>query len=260
MLYLTALIRFHLYLHMLRYLLIFSCCLLCFSSLQAQTVFSGRIFENKTRITLRGVIIQNLTNKLRAISDESGRFSIAAKVGDLLVLKQFAYQPDTLLLTDMHSREIFMEPQRTVLNQVTVTDSSTHTAAAAKNMILPYDPEFHGQTIVYHRDEKQQYDGGIIIRLHYFKGDERKKKEAQKKEEERILSNEISTIFTADNISHYLPLSGKDLDNFLLLYTPTFKEYNKKEFNLLAYLDTSYKAWQNLSPEERKAGQIFKKQ
>src|ERR1035437_4161611 len=148
---------------MLRYLLIFFCCLAYFSSLQAQSVFNGRVFENKSRITLHGVIIQNLNNKLKAISDESGRFSIAAKVGDLLVLKQFAYQPDTLLLTDMHDREIFMEPQRTVLNQVTVTDTSGRTSAATKNMILPYDPEFHGQTVVYHRDPKGDYDGGIII-------------------------------------------------------------------------------------------------
>jgi len=188
---------------MLRSLLIAFCCVFCAVTLHAQTVFSGRVFENKTRITLHGVIVQNLNNKLRAITGDDGRFSIAAKVGDMLVLKSFAYQADTLLLTDMHDREIFMEPKRTLLNQVTITDTNGRTSAANKNMILPYDPEFHGQTVVYHRDKDGNYDGGIILRLHYFTGDDRKKRQAQHKKEERMLSEEISAIFTADK---YQPL------------------------------------------------------
>jgi hypothetical protein len=244
---------------MLRSLFITLCCVFCAFTLHAQTVFNGRVFENKTRITLHGVIVENLGNKLKAITGDDGRFSIAAKVGDLLVLKSFGYQPDTLLLTDMHDKEIFMEPQRTELNQVTITDSSTNSTQAAKNMQY-YDPQFHGQTIVYHRDDKEQFDGGIIIRMHYFKGDENKKNKAEQKEHQRILSEEISEIFTADNISHYLPLKGADLDNFLLLYTPDIKVYNSKDFNLLAYLNTSYKTFLTLTPDQRKAGRIFNKQ
>ena len=245
---------------MFRYLLIFFAFTFCIISAQAQTVFNGRVFENKTRITLHGVRVENLTNRLVALSGDDGRFSIAAKVGDFLVLKEFAYQPDTLLITDMHDREIFLEPVKNMLKQVTITDTSGRTSAAEKNMILPYDPEFHGQTMVYHRDDKEQYDGGIILRMHYFTGDDNKKRKAQKKEEKRVLSQEISTIFTADNISHYLPLKGSDLDSFLLLYTPAIKVYNSKDFNLLSYLNVSYKTWLGLSPEQRKAGQIFKKE
>lgn len=87
-----------------------------------------------------------------------------------------------------------------------------------------------------------------------------KKKKAEAKEHERILSQEISTIFTADNISHYIPLKGVDLDNFLTLYTPEIKVYNSEKFNLTDYLSTCYKTWLTLSDEQRKAGQIFKKQ
>jgi len=244
---------------MLRFILVTFCCVFCAVTLHAQTVFNGRVLENKTRITLRGVIVQNLSNKLKSITDESGRFSIAAKTGDMLILKAFAYQTDTVLLTDMHYREIFLEPAKTMLNQVTITDSSDRSAAANKNMQY-IDPQFHGQTIVYHRNKEKQFDGGIILRMHYFKGDENKKKKAEKKEEERVLSDEISAIFTADNISHYLPLKGDDLDNFLLLYTPEVKTYNSKEFNLLTYLNTSYKTWLTLTADQRKAGQIFKKE
>ena len=244
---------------MFRSLFIVFCCVFCAITLHAQTVFNGRVLENKTRVTLHGVIVENLNNKLKAITGDDGRFSIAAKINDLLVLKTFGYQPDTLLLTDMHDREIFMEPQRTLLNQVTITDSSTNSAQAAKNMKY-FDPQFHGQTMVYHRDKDGNFDGGIILRMHYFKGDENKKKKAEEKEHQRILNEEISEIFSADNISHYLPLKGADLDDFLVLYTPGTNIYNGKDFNLLAYLNTSYKTWLTLTPDQRKAGQIFKKE
>jgi len=244
---------------MVRNLFIAFCCIFCTLTLHAQTVFNGRVLENKTRISLRGVIVENLGNKLKAITGDDGRFSIAAKAGDLLLLRSFGYQTDTVLLTDMHDREIFIEPRRNELNQVTITDSSIHSTQAAENMKY-YDPQFHGQTIVYHRDKEKNFDGGIILRMHYFKGDENKKKKAEEKAHQRILSEEISAIFTADNISHYLPLKGADLDNFLLLYTPDIKVYNSKGFNLLAYLNTSYKAFSTLTPSQRKAGRIFNKQ
>ena len=240
---------------MLRILFITFCCILFAVTLHAQSVFSGRVLENKTRITLRGVIVTNTNNNLKAITDERGQFSIAAKIGDMLVLKTFSYEPDTVLLTDMHEREIFLEPVKKMLKQVTITDSSLRTSAAEKNMTY-YDPQFHGQTVVYHRNDTGGFDGGINIRLHYFTGDDTKKKKAQQKEEERVLSNEISMIFTADNISHYLPLKGADLDNFLLIYTPTIKVYNSKAFNLAAYLNDSYKTWLTLTPEERKKGEV----
>jgi len=241
---------------MLKSLFTAICLVLYATTLQAQTIFKGRVLENKTRVTLRGVIVENSRNSLKTITGNDGRFSIAAKTGDLLILKSFGYQADTVLLTDLHDREIFMEPRGTELNQVTITDKSIDTVQASKNMKY-FDPQFHGQTMVYHRDDKHNFDGGIILRMHYFKGDENKKKRALKKEQQRMLSEEISAIFTAVNISHYIPLKGTDLDNFLLIYTPAIQVYNKKAFNLLAYLNTSYKTWLNLTADERKAGHIF---
>jgi len=240
-------------------LLITLCFIFCGFGLHAQTVLNGRVFENKTRIALQGVTVEDLSSKQKATTGDDGRFSIAAKPGDLLVLKSFGYQTDTLLLTDLHDQEIFLDPQRTELKQVTISDSSAKATQAAKNMQY-FDPQFHGQTMVYHRNIKKEFDGGIILRMHYFKGDENKKNKALEKEHQLMLYDEISTIFTADNISHYLPLKDAELNNFLSLYTPDIKVYNTKDFDLLEYLNTSYKTWLTLTPEQRKAGQIFNKQ
>src|ERR1700744_2080146 len=67
---------------MLRHLLIFLFCLAGITAkANAQTPFSGRVLENKTRIKLRGVRIENLNTHVKAITGEDGGFSIAAKVG-----------------------------------------------------------------------------------------------------------------------------------------------------------------------------------
>jgi hypothetical protein len=252
---LTYQIKFNLYLRVFKSLLIIFCCLLSVLTIKAQTVFNGRVFENKTRIALRSVRVENLNNDLKAITGEDGRFSIGAKVGDLLVLKGFSYQTDTLLLTDMHDKEVFLQPQTTMLNQVTITDSSGRTANANKNMKF-VDPEFHGQTAVYQRDKEGNYDGGVTLRLHYFTKDERDKKKAAMKDKDRATSEHISQIFTADNISKYVPLKGDDMNNFLLLYTPEVETYTNKDFNLLAYLNACYKEWGTLTPEQKKEGQV----
>jgi hypothetical protein len=249
-------IKFTLYLRVFKSLLIIFCCLLFACTLQAQSIFSGRVFEYKTRIVLRGVIVTNLNNKLRGITGDDGRFSIAAKPGDMLVLKGFSYQPDSLLLTDMHDKEIFLTPQTTLLNQVTITDSSGKTSNAAKNMSIPVDPDFHGQPLVYHRDAQGNYDGGVTLRLHYFKGDDHKKKKAAQTAKDIKTSEEISRIFTPDNISTYVPLKGDDMNNFLLLYTPEVDTYTAKSFNLLGYLNACYKEWGTLTPDQKKEGQV----
>jgi hypothetical protein len=242
-----------------RILLVICCFFLCILSVQGQNVLNGHVLENKSRITLHGVRIKNLNNDALAISGDHGEFSIAAKIGDLIVFRAFSYQPDTVLVTNMHEQEIFLLPQTTELNQVNITDTGNKSATVNKNSFHYYDPQFHGQTIVYHRNKLGEYDGGIIVRMHYFKKDEHDKKKALQKVQDRAISQEISTIFTADNISHYLPLKGVDLDDFLTLYTPNIKLYNTKEFNLLDYLNNSYKTWLTLTPDQRKANQIFKK-
>jgi hypothetical protein len=242
---------------MLRFSLIALCCVFSVFTLRAQSLFRGRVLENKTRIALNNIRVQNLNNKQTAVTGSDGQFGINAKVGDMIVFKGYSYQADTLLLTDMHDKEIFLEPERNMLNQVTITDSSGRTSAANKNMAYT-DPDFHGQTAVYHRDEKGNYDGGVTLRLHYFTKDDNDKKKAEVKAEDRKTKEQIISVFTPANIGKYVPLKGDDLNNFILLYIPDVKTYTSKDFNLLTYLNTCYKTWLTLTDEQKHAGQIFK--
>jgi hypothetical protein len=157
----------------------------------------------------------------------------------------------------MHDREVFMQPQTTMLNQVNITDTSGRTSQAAKNMKF-VDPDFHGQTAVYQRDDKGDLKGGVALRLHYFTKDDNDKKKAANLEKDRAVREQISNVFSADNISKYVPLRGEDLDDFILLFIPEVKTYSRHDFNLLTYLNECYKTWLTLTPEQKRAAQLIK--
>lgn len=210
-----------------------------------QTTVKGRVFEYKTRISLRDIQVQNLTTKQNAFSDEKGRFAISAKMGDLLVFKGFAYDPDTVLITDMHEREIFLVPHMHVLGEVNVTSDTT------KNLRTYYDPEFHGQTMIYQRDSKGYPKGGIILRLWWWKKDEHKREKLERELKEQREQDEINKVFVPAIVGKYVPLKGKDMDDFIALYTPDIKVYYHNEFNLAAYLNDCYAKYLKLPGDKR---------
>ena len=73
----------------------------------AQGNLTGRVYENKTRIPIAGVSVQNLKSNVFAVTDKNGLFSIRAHVGDLITFSSFAYETDTLYVKDLGSTEIF---------------------------------------------------------------------------------------------------------------------------------------------------------
>jgi hypothetical protein len=210
-----------------------------------QQVIKGRVFENKTRISLSDIQVQNQTTKQSTATDEKGRFSIGAKPGDIIIFKGFAYLPDTILLTDTHEREIFLQPHQNFLDEVKVRSDTT------QNLNSYYDPEFHGQTMVYQRDANLNYTGGIIIRLWYWKKDAHKKERLAKELKEDEDRDRVAKVFNPKTIAQFVPLKGEDMDDFLILYTPNTKTYFSNDFNLHSYLNTCYQKYLKLPEDKR---------
>jgi hypothetical protein len=230
---------------MLRYLLIIWLCLTA-TIVCAQSNLKGKVFENKTRIGLANVWVENLNSKRNAFSDKSGNFTIPAKNGDLILFKGFAYKNDTLLVTGANNIEVFLDPQQIALDQVNVTTTEI------VKMNTYYDPQFHGQPVVYHRDSKGNYDGGVTLRMWYWKKGEKDKAKLDKKLKDFDTMDRIHGVFTPQIIGKYVPLTGEDMDTFIALYTPSVKVFSKRDFNLAQYLNDSYKQYLALPPEKRK--------
>jgi len=224
--------------------------LLCFTTLitYGQTIVKGRVFEYKTHISLRDVQVQNLTTKQNAFTDEKGHFSINAKLGDRLILKTFSYLTDTVLITNMHEQEIFLVPHMNTLDEVRVTNDTLRLRGGGGFT----DPEFHGQSMIYQRDPKTgYYKGGVIFRLWYWKKDEHKRARLAEELKEQREQDEVNKVFVSSIVGKYVPLKGKDLDDFITLYTPDIKVYYHDKFNLAMYLNDCYAKYLKLPQDKR---------
>ena len=234
---------------MFKWLLVFLLCF-AFSYASAQRKLKGRVFENKTHIGLAGVFVSNLNNKQTMLTDKNGRFTIPAKTGDLIAFRSFGYHNDTLLVVDLLDKEFYMEPQVIALNQVNIVNT------IAPKINTYYDPEFHGQPVVMHRDKEGRQDGGIILRVWYWKKDEHKKAKLEKQQQLFAVMDRITQVFTPQIIGKYVPLTGEEMDDFIQLYTPSPKVFMRSNFDLLNYLNDSYKKYQALPLNKRKPEQL----
>jgi hypothetical protein len=228
----------------MRYLLIILyCCLFCGTS-YAQQILTAKVLENKTRIVLPNIRVHNLTNKQNTFTDTKGQFSIRASVNDILVFTGYQYQNDTLLITDLKPKEIFLEPQTNLLQQVDIFTPEVHMGSIA-------DPEFHNQTMVYQRDADGHIKGGVAFRIWSNKSGEKKRAKMAKMQQNEETKLEIARVFTSNTIKQYLPLKPDEMDGFITRYIPSVKVYRANNFNLLFYLNNCYKEFVKLPPQQR---------
>lgn len=220
--------------------------LLCLSagSAYSQQLLKGRVLEDKTRVGLTAINIQNLNTKQTTVSDNKGNFVIKASLNDILLFKGFAYQNDTLIVTKLNSFEVFMLPQEHMLKDVKVTSMDGPSMAI-------YDPNFHGQTTNYQTDKNGNFKGGVNFRFWYWKKDEHKRDKLKKMLQDEQTYVEIAKAFSPKNVANFVPLKGVELDNFIKVYTPSIKVYKANNFNMADYLNACYKKFMLLPPEKR---------
>ena len=88
----------------------------------AQSLLSGRVYENKSKEFLQGIKVENRKSHAVSITGSDGRFSIAASVGDVLIFTNSAYKPDTLYLTNLKDVLVFLDPVVNQLQEVKITN------------------------------------------------------------------------------------------------------------------------------------------
>ncbi|WPU96008.1 hypothetical protein SNE25_10805 [Mucilaginibacter sabulilitoris] len=237
---------------MFRYLLLIFISCFVTAVTYAQTTQNGTVYEIKTRVVLPNIMVENPRNGKQVLTDKAGKFSIDAKADDKLLFTGAFYRPDTVIVTDLREMEIFLTPKQTMLNEVKVTSMEVKKPASGYTA-----PDFHGQTMVYQRDEKTgYYKGGVALRLNYWKKDEKKREKEEQFVQNEGTRDQIAKVFTHENIAKYVPLTGEDLDNFIVLYIPSVATYTDPKFNLTKYLSESYKKYQELPADKRKGGQL----
>ncbi|RZK19967.1 MAG: hypothetical protein EOO86_05935 [Pedobacter sp.] len=219
----------------------------------AQTVTTGVVFDyNKKSVTLPGVSVRNLNSKKVTTTTNTGKYTIQASVGDLIEFSAVGYHTDTLYLTSLLNRSIYLPVKSTSLADVDVRGVRMNSQITDAK-----DPLAEKYTLLNtggNLGRKRMTDkvGGLNLNLGYGKYKRQQRKEADL-EEKDMYQEEIDANFSEKSITSLTKLKGEELKNFMIIYRPSIEAVkSERPFRYNYHISQAYVAWQKLTPQQRK--------
>lgn len=202
---------------------------------KAQTTLKGTVYENGSNIRLDNVFIHDKNNKQYTITDKQGNFEINTEAGHLLIFDSPGYVSDTLYVVNLTPKKINLVVKTIALREVNINST--------RQMFDPHKeyPEIYEKSKVYIMSPSTWFskEGRDARRL---------KKYFAREEQER----HIDAVFTKAYVGSIVPLKGDNLENFMMLYRPTYAFVtNNNGPSMAAYINDCYKKYLALPPEKR---------
>ncbi len=213
--------------------------------LLAQNFLTGNIYDNDNRATsIEGAAIKNLTTKAFTLADKDGHFAITAKIGDLVSFGMAGFQTDTVYLTNLFPKNIYL---RIAVNDLKTVDINGVKVSPMLSGLGNPDNKPPVKQLDYSKER-----GGLRLNLGYGKWRKENLKIQELEENDRI-QQEITKNFNAEAVKELLKFEGPDVKDFLSLYRPTVDQVKaEKPFNYSYYIATAYRAWLKLPVDQRK--------
>jgi hypothetical protein len=215
----------------------------------AQTGISGGVFdyENKS-FPLQKVTVRNLNNQKVVVTGAAGQFTIQANKGDLLEFSLPGYHVDTLYLTNLQAKTIYLPSQSTNLKQVDVKGARLSNDLQLKDTNAPGFSRVSGIAPT----KNIQRAGGVGLAFGSGK-DKRERAKVKRLEEVSGYETEINQYFNEEHVGGLIKLQGQELKDFINLYRPSVARVkSERPFNYDFYIAQAYQTWLKLPPEGRK--------
>ncbi|WP_029286420.1 carboxypeptidase-like regulatory domain-containing protein [Pedobacter sp. R20-19] len=219
----------------------------------AQTVTTGTVFDySKKTISLPGVSVRNLNSKKTTSTNREGKYTIAATIGDLIEFSAVGYHTDTLYLTNLLNRTIYLPVKSNSLADVDVRGVRMNSQITDAK-----DPLAEKYTLLNtggNLNRKRMTDkvGGLSLNLGYGKYKRQQRKEAEL-EEKDMYQEEIDANFSEKAVTDLTKLQGEDLKNFMIIYRPSVEQIKaERPYRYNYYISRAFVAWQKLTPQQKK--------
>lgn len=216
----------------LRLLITFLAVSVLFGRLHAQNVFKGTVFEGKSSRKLADVFVRDVNSKEISLTDKSGNFSIRTVINHTLIFSSPGYVSDTLYLVDLKPKRIELGLQGINLNQVNITGSKAFNPREEYPEVYELSKFALSPSRIF---GKQARDARRLKR--YF----------SREVEERQIDSAFNVLY----VSSLVPLKGKELENFMTIYRPSYAQIKGPQSSLTLYINDAYKKFMALPPEKR---------
>jgi hypothetical protein len=205
-------------------------------SVNAQQLLKGTVHEGGSGNRMSDVFVKDNTNKQITLTDKQGNFEINSATGHLLIFNSPGYVSDTLYVIDMKPKRVELKSMSIGLREVNINSTRGETF----NPRTEY-PDVYTKSKVYVLSPSSWFskEGKDARRLkHYF----------AREEQER----HVDAVYTKAYVGSIVPLKGRELEDFMTLYRPSYAFLRDNNGpSLAAYINDSYKKFLALPPEKR---------
>jgi len=205
-------------------------------AVNAQDVVKGTVRESGSDAKMADVFVRDVNNKQITLTGKDGSFEIKAEKEHILTFSSPGYITDTLYLIDLKPKKIELKSMSIALREVNINGTKTEVFDPRKEY-----PEIYQKSKIYVMSPSTWFskEGKDARRLkRYF----------AREEQER----HVDQVYTKVYVGSIVPLKGKDLENFMTLYRPTYAFLrNNNGPSLVAYINDSYKKFMALPPDKR---------
>lgn len=220
---------------------------------KAQTVTTGTVYDySKKYLPVPGVIVRNLNTRVATVTSSKGKFTLGAKVGEVLEFSLLGYHTDTLYLTNLLEKQIYLPEQSNALNDVDVRAVKINSAILNARDSTAEKPTLLSTGGNLQRKGMRDKVGGLTLNLGYGKYRRQQIAEQKIEEKERYL-DQIDERFNPKSISEYIKLTAEEMKDFMVLYRPSVERVTAEQpFNYTLYIVRAIGAWKKLTPKQRK--------
>ena len=219
----------------------------------SQSVIYGRTVDLSTGNIISLATVTNLNKGKSVVSNYSGRFSIAAEAGNLLVTSYSGYDFDTIRVTPQMINDtitIQMNVLGTMLPTAVVTGHTQYSSYQLDSMERRLQ---HASLL--NKKNLKAIDGpvegsgfGVSFSLDRFSKHEKQKRKAKELFEMMEEEAYINYRFDDGKVSKYTGLKSADLVEFMNLYRPGYNWLRKhiEEEDVVDYINSKLKAYRKI--------------
>ncbi len=175
---------------------------------------TGKCYDNETKEALEGVIIYNIYTDDITTSDSLGNFSLDMEDEELIEFRMLGYNTARIRM-------------RSFLDAKYYSIGLTRTPSEIQ---LKEEKNFYSDSLKWARfyERELSYDKMTFAEIlnnpmELLSKTSQAKWKLQKTFEQYIESSYINEYFNADYVASVSPLTGTDLNNFLIFYRPTYE-------------------------------------
>lgn len=209
---------------------------------QQNFTLTGVLFEKSTKNRLALAEVKNKRSGISTGSNDIGLFTIKASIGDTLLITKRSFYDLEVVVNNANDLVLYLN-KGTTLNEVTVTGQTKKQALEEIRKDYKAKGSFYGGKPPL---SLLNPFGGSPLTFFYelFGKTPRRARRFNRMYQTEMQDSQVDQLFNKTTINQQTGLTGKELEDFLVNYRPTYEQSkNWNVYDSIKWINESYKKY-----------------